>query len=73
MNNISEDAKIYRNVSITDSNLSSRDIVGDDSIISNSCFGRRVSIGRRNIIDHVEIGEGSYTNDSTVIKHAVIG
>ena len=73
MNNIPTDLKIYPNAKIFESTFSCRDIVGENSIIDNCSFGSRVSIGRFNNISHSHIGDGSYTNDFTVIKYAKIG
>ena len=65
--------KIYKNVSIKNSNLSDTCSIGDDCVIRNSSIGESVEIGRRNVIVDSDIGTMTYTGHDTVIKFCSIG
>ena len=47
--------------------------VGDNSILRDSILADWVEIGRRNTLDHVKIGTGTYTGEFTIAKYATIG
>lgn len=47
--------------------------IGDESRVRCSSLENYVEIGRRNILDHAQIGNGSYTGDFCVIKYCTIG
>lgn len=70
---ISENVKIFRDVSVKNSTLEQSASVGDFSMIRESVLHTRAEIGRRNTIDTCEIGVGTYTGEFCIIKHCSIG
>ena len=72
-NIISKTAKVYKDVSIKNSNIKDMVSIGDYSIIRNSVLDENVEIGRRNTLNHVIIGKGSYTGEFFIGNYCKIG
>ena len=70
---LGSNVKIYRQASVVESNLRDDVSIGDESIIRFSNLDEKVEIGRRNTIDHVTIGKGTYTGEFCIIKYCSIG
>lgn len=71
--NISEDARIFRDVRIVNSEIGSLCCVGDDCDIENSILCDKTELGRRNLLRKVTLGKGSYTGTNTILKNSAIG
>lgn len=71
--NISETARIFQNIRISNSTIESFCCVGDDSDIENSLLCEKSELGRRNLLRNTTLGRGSYTGTNAIIKNATIG
>lgn len=68
-----ETCKIYEGAKIYRSSIGLNVVVGDESYVNSCVIGDYVQINRRNQIDHVEIGNRSFTGSNTKISYATIG
>lgn len=66
-------AKIYKNVTMIDSNVGEKSLIGDNSIVQWSDIGNYCQINRHNYIHRSAIGEYTYTGMNTQIRSSSIG
>ena len=71
--NISETARLYKDVQVTKSTVSKMASIGDESIIVNSEIGDFCEIDRRNYIHNSSIGCMTYTGWNSYIGMCDIG
>lgn len=64
---------VYKFANIRKSSLKSFVSIGDYAIVRHSILEDKIEIGRRNTIDHVVIGKGTYTGEFCIIKYCTIG
>lgn len=70
---IGKEVRLYEKCSLSDSQLDDNVSIGDFSLIRNSVLDNKVEIGRRNTIDHANIGKATYTGEFCVAKYCSIG
>ena len=77
-NQISESAKIYRDVIIRNSIISSESLLADDSVVINSRVGKNTVVERRCMLfnslinDHVSLGFNSVVRNAEIGKYCSI-
>lgn len=71
--NISETARLFQNIRVSNSTVKSLCCIGDDSDIENSLLCEKSELGRRNLLRNTTLGRGSYTGTNTIIKNTTIG
>lgn len=70
---IANTAKIYKDIKIIDSNIGEYTTIGDFSNLLKCQIDDYVAINRHCILDHSDMGLGSYINHNTTLKHTVVG
>ena len=65
--------QIYENVKTINCELGDPVVIGEDSFLRDSRLDNYTQINRRNILENVSVGEGSYTGANTVLKHVRLG
>ena len=68
-----ENQRIYDGAQTINCELGSNIVIGEDSFLKNCKIHDFVQINRRNIIEDVILGNGSYTGANTVFKHVTTG
>ena len=63
----------WKDANVKESEIGVDSSVGDNSILRYCTLADGVEIGRRNTLDHAEIGTGTYTGEFTMAKYASIG
>lgn len=67
------DNKIYDRVQTINCQLAHDIVIGSDSFLRDCSLGSFVQINRRNVLDGVVVGDGTYTGANTVLKKVSIG
>lgn len=67
------DNLIYERVQTINCQLDHDIVIGADSFLRDCSLGSYVQINRRNVLDSVVVGDGTYTGANTILKKASIG
>ncbi len=70
---VQDGVRFWKDASVTESEIGYGSSVGDNAILRYCTLAERVEIGRRNTLDHVEIGTGTYSGEFTIAKYVSIG
>lgn len=70
---ISKSAILYKDVKIVKSVVGDFSTIGDNSNLVNCNISNYVAINRNCVLDHSDMGTGSYINQNTTLKNVIIG